>query len=759
MSGSMQPLNAGSSAGDQAEVERFLAENRLFLGPDPEIINNHRVEPRTPTEDAAMQSGVSDHVLSLVRGRLQASLDETHTMLESIASAPGSKWGDVVTGVYTPSGDLSIISSRGILGFASTGQYPVKFIQKYWLSDPTVGAFDGDVFIYNDTRYGTIHNPDQSMCAPVFWEGRLICWVSCTVHEGENGSSEPGGLVAAAQSVFDEGLKMPPFKIYERFVMKRDLVTFLQNMVRDPRLMIADIKTKAATLFRLRERILEVIAEYGPLEFTAMLRRNLEDVALEARRRIAEMPDGTVRAYCFIDSTLLEPGLLKINFAVTVRGDTMIVDLRGSSPEIGNRSLNAHLPATKVGLMTSIYMSLWPDLPHNMAVLDPIGFITDENSVVNPSYTCPGSLSVLPLFKLCTIPSLLWAKLTYGLPNRYTAIVAPQYNQTSSFIWGGLTQHNELTGNVCPDVNGAGGGARSHRDGEHALSPCFGYMADLGEQEIAEEEMPLIRLVSQSLAKDRVGFGKYRGGMGYEQVVSARGTPFLGLITGTTGSFHSATYGLFGGYGCPATPLCKVKGINVFDTFTTDPDRFSFDLVELMNNQPLAGAQYSTHPAAMAFEVVAEGEVYALCQGSGGGYGDVLERDPALVMKDIEENLLSAELARDIYKVVFDEGSLVVDAEATHAARDAERRARLARGQPYEQFLKGWLRDEPPAEIHYHGCWGDPDVIYGGPAQARMKMGGGRLQGVMMPNPYVVQIMALQAEVGRLQAELRSNGA
>jgi N-methylhydantoinase B/oxoprolinase/acetone carboxylase alpha subunit len=733
----------------EAATTRFLAENPLFLGPDPEIIRNHRIEPRSSAEERALAGSTDDHLISMMRGRLQAALDETHTMLEAIASAPGSKWGDVVTGVYTQSGDLSIISSRGILGFASTGQYPVKFIRRHWVNDPSVGAEDGDVFIYNDTRYGTIHNPDQSMCAPVYWEGELVCWISCTVHEGENGSTEPGGLAAAAQSVYDEGLKMPPFKIYDKFVMKRDLVTFLQNMVRDPRLMIADIKTKAATLFRLRERILELLGEHGPLGFIAMLRRNLEDVAIEARRRIAEMPDGTVRTHAFLDSTLLEPGLVKINFAITVRGNEMTVDLRGSSPEISNRALNSHLPATKVAIMTSIYMSLWPDLPHNMAVLDPITFLTDQNSILDPSYSCPGSLSVLPIFKLCTIPAMLWAKLTYGLPNRYTAIVAPQYNQTSSFIWGGITQHNELTGNVCPDVNGMGGGARSHADGEHALSPCFGYMADLGEQEISEEEMPLIRLVSQTLTKDRVGFGKYRGGMGYEQVVSVRGTPFLGLITGTTGSFHSATYGLFGGYGCAATPLCKIKGANVFETLRDRPHHFVFDIVDMMNNPQIEGAVYSTHAATMAFEPVNEGEVYALCQGSGGGYGDVLEREPEAVLKDIDEGLLSTATAFEIYRVRL-HGS-AVDEAATEEARSEERRARIARGRPYADFVNDWVRSAPPETIAYHGSWDDPRRVFGGPPNARREMEADALQGMMMPNPYLEYIRQLEGALADLQ--------
>ena len=120
-----------------------------------------------------------------------------------------------------------------------------------------------DGFIHNDARYGGAHNTDQSMMMPLFYQGELICWLSSTVHEGENGACEPGGMPAAAESKYDEGIKMSPFKVVENFQLKRDLVTFLQNSVRDPKLQLEDMKVKLHAVMRLRDRmttLLRVVA-------------------------------------------------------------------------------------------------------------------------------------------------------------------------------------------------------------------------------------------------------------------------------------------------------------------------------------------------------------------------------------------------------------------------------------------------------------------------------------------------------------------
>ena len=204
------------TAEEQEWVDAFLAETTLFLGPDPEIMNDHRMAPRTAEEDRLLSGPVDANDLDRVRKRIVAGLDEAFEMMEQTGAAPGAKWGDLTSAVYSASGDLIHISTGGVLAFASVLHYPVRFINKYWVGDPTVGVRDGDAFIHNDARYGNIHNTDQSMILPVFYDGELIAWVATIIHEGENGAKEPGGMPSSSESAYDDGIRMSPFKIVER---------------------------------------------------------------------------------------------------------------------------------------------------------------------------------------------------------------------------------------------------------------------------------------------------------------------------------------------------------------------------------------------------------------------------------------------------------------------------------------------------------------------------------------------------------------
>jgi acetone carboxylase, alpha subunit len=743
------------SAAQQALIDEFLDQNKLFLAPDPTIMENHRIEPRSVIEDEILSSGRIDaHKVNEVRGLVIAALDESHTMIEQMGVAPGAKWGDMTTAIFTASGDLSMIAPHGVCGFAAAVFYPIKFINKYWVNEPTVGVRDGDGFIHNDARYGGIHNTDQSMMMPVFWKGKLVCWLSATIHEGENGSCEPGGMPAAAESKYDEGLKMPPFRVAENGELKRDIVTFLQNSVRDPKLQLEDMKVRLHSVLRLRERVLKVLEEHGEEALIATLRQHIEDVVVEVQRRIRELPDGTTRTVSFADSTLRENALLKLNMAITVKGDRMIVDMRGSSPELLNRSINACQASFKTMLFTGYMQNIWPDLPFTMAVFTPFDFIFDDKSLINGSFETPQAMSLIPLFKTMTIACIPMAKLGYSLPHRYTATVAPQYDQPATLIYGGLTQHGEYVGNFCADINGMGQGGRAHRDGEHSVSPPFAAHCDLGEIELQEEDLPMIRLGAFTLAKDRVGFGKYRSGLGYEQIHTYRKSGLWGFMTGCSGSLFSSAQPLFGGYASSTYPLCKVKGINIFEVLKDKPELFSFDIIDIMNTQPFEGATYSTHDMGMTFELAAPGELYMMCQGSGGGYGDVLQRDPTLVMKDIEEDLISHDTAREIFHVVFDPQTLMLDEAATQQARDDERKARLARGVPYDEFVQTWTTPEPPAHLPFMGCWDNPTEVYGVMMGQRVKMEGAALQSQFMLNPKDVQIAGLQAQLKAVQTEL-----
>ncbi len=179
-----------------------------------------------------------------------------------------------------------------------------------------------------------------------------------------------------------------------------------------------------------------------------------------------------------------------------------------------------------------------------------------------------------------------------------------------------------------------------------------------------------------------------------------------------------------------------------------------FDIVEIMNNKPFEGASYTTHHTGLQFELAQRGELYMITQGSGGGYGDVLQRDPDLVIRDIEEGLLSHETAQRMYKLVYNPETLVLDREGTEKARQAERDARKKRGLPFKEFVKKWVKKEPPADVPYYGCWGtDRETIYAGPhgGVPRTTMSASDIQPIYMPNPRDVKIAELEAKIKELE--------
>ena len=733
--------------GDQEKsvIEKFLEDNVLFLGPDPEIMADHGVVPVTPRELEALAKFENADDINLVRHKLQTACNESFDMVEQMGAAPGAKWGDLISGLWTMNGDLAMASMGGVLIFSVLTQHPVKFILKYWKDEPTVGIRPGDVFMHNDARYGNIHNTDQSLMIPVFHDGELICFTGAIVHEGENGACEPGGMPSAAESPFDEGLKMSPFKVGENYEFRRDIMTFLQNSVREPKLQLEGMKSKLFAAMRMEARVRDAIEEYGVDAVVATLRKTLTDTEQETRRRLATWPDGKVRTNLFADGTLRENCLIKIRCELHKHGDELTIDFRGSSPEFLNRANNTVLASLK-GMLAQEFLSfVWPDLPRNQAVFAPMKVLTDKRSALNCSPDAPNAQSMMTFFPGFTAIQIGVPKFLYSAGHRSTDIIAGWYNMIVTFLYGGVNQYGELVGNVCADLNGMGGAARWNRDGEHSIAPIFAPMADIGEQELIEEEVPLMKIVPHKLMKDANGFGKYRGGHGYQQIATMKDSSMWGYMCCSIGSKFPTTMGIFGGYAPGCYPLCKVRGVNVFEVMEDQRDLLRYTVEDIMNDQPFPGAQYSTHHMGLQLEFADPGELYMITQGSGGGYGDVLDREPEAVSTEYLDELISLNTVINIYHVVLDEKTGAVDIAATSAARDAERTARKARGKPYKEFVAGWETDTPPSDIPYYGSWKDKTVLYRGspdntcPADAIVP--------IMMRDPKDVRIEQLEREL------------
>jgi N-methylhydantoinase B/oxoprolinase/acetone carboxylase alpha subunit len=456
-----------------------------------------------------------------------------------------------------------------------------------------------------------------------------------------------------------------------------------------------------------------------------------------------------VRQNLFPDGTLRENCLVKIRLEMTKRDDELILDFRGSSPEFLNRANNTILSSMKGMLAQEFLTFVWPDLPRNQAVFEPMKVITDTGSALNCSSDAPNAQSMMTFFPSFTAAQLAVPKFLYSAGERFTDVIAGWYNMIVTFIYGGVSQHGELVGNLCADLNGMGGAARSNRDGEHSIAPIFAPMADIGEQELEEEEVPILKLVPNKVMRDNQGFGKFRGGHGYQQIATVKDSAMWGFMVCSLGSKFPTTHGIFGGYGPGTFPLCKIKDVDVFKVMDDQRQLLRYTIEELMNERPFPDATYSTHHMGLQFELADRGEMYMITQGAGGGYGDVLERDPESVAADYRDGLVSIHTVRDVYHVALDPDTAAVDGEATAAARDAERAARRKRGKPYAEFVTDWETETPPADVPFYGSWGDPRVLFRGTPQDLCPADA--IAPVMMPNPKDVRIAQLEAELAHLR--------
>lgn len=704
-----------AAGGAPTEAERLQAATAFFAeimndkpvmyGPSAAIVDSNTLSPRTADEEAALATVIDEVELTVAQNRLEVILESAKEMLEQTGAAPGAKWGDLTCGLYSASGDLALSSSSGVVVFAACASAPVKHIVKDWTSEPTVGVRPGDVFYHNDARYGGVHNADQSLFIPIFAEGVLIAWAGATIHEGENGATEPGGLSPSALSVYDEGLKISPLKVAEHYTFRRDIVNLLQNNVRDPLMQLIDMRAKLAACMRIEERVLEVVKDRSREVVVATQRLALERTRDEVRRRFSEMPDGVFRAVGFCDTTLLEDRMLKMAVQLEKRGDKVICRTTGTGPAIPDRALNMDPTFARALFSNNLMNFFWSDLPRNAGYVAAIEFEFEDGSIAKSGAECPNALSMIAACFFQTLMHQCMSKLAFNRPGDIE-IIAPWYGMTQAMFYGGLNQWGMPVANLMIDINSMGGGAHADRDGEHSCAPFFASMADYGEMEDRETELPILAL-GRSLTVDNHGYGRHRGGSSVECMYMVWGVPEFALGSLATGSKFPTIPGLFGGYGGPSSPLTKFTAASPEELKTALRERGAdvpYTADALHRDGGLPGTWESVRASSTA-DIVHEGDVWMLQVGGGGGYGDPLERDPAAVMKDLRESRISHATARRIYHVVYDQARLKVDAAATEAARTAERDARRTRSLPYDEFVARWRRDDPPANVPFLGSW------------------------------------------------------
>jgi len=383
--------------------------------------------------------------------------------------------------------------------------------------------------------------------------------------------------------------------------------------------------------------MIAILDQFGRDAVMGTLRSHLEDTETEMRRRIKELPDGTTRVAAFMDSSLRENAMQKIQLAITVKGDRLILDFGGTAPQFLNRAVNTNIASFKAALVTGLLQNIWPDLPQPWRCCRPSRSSPTATASSMRKARCRRRMSLMPLFKACVIWTIPMNKLNYSVPHRYSATIARSTDQAATFIYGGLTS------TVTSPATSAATSTATAR--ALAATPTASIRCRRCSVSCAT------RASRKSTRKTRRSSGLAHSG--WRKTALALQVPrwpglradrhgtrlrHVGFMTGCEGSKFPSAQGLFGGYSCPSYQLMKIKGINIFEILKNDPKAVEvFDIVELMNKQPIKGGKYSSNDMGMTFELCNEGEIYMICQGSAAATATCWSAMPKLVMKDLEE--------------------------------------------------------------------------------------------------------------------------
>lgn len=629
-------------------------------------------------------------------------LDEGYEIFMRSSRSSMGVAGDSIVAMFNAAGDL-VNASAGTYLHAVIPPIVIKYILRHYSENP--GIHDGDIFYTNDALYGGIHNPDQVAITPVFFAGELVAWTAALSHTTETGAKEPGGMPVSATSRFEEGMNLPPMKIGQDFRINNDIIELFRAFgIRAEANVTVDLKARCTTADRVRLRIVEMCEREGVDFVTGLFRRMLDEAEKGARRRLLGWPDGTYRCVTFSDAAGNLRGLMRnCCMTMTKTDDRMLIDFTGTSPE-NLSSYNAHPQAVVGHLANYIYEYVFHDLPISSATFAPIDFVFPEASCLSPTaraatsnavMICTGAMSaVANCISRARFPTFEWQQATASMGNGGNATVI-----------AGVSQWNQpFADMIAYPINTEGQGARSCCDGMDAYGfpwCAFGRAPDV---ESIENEFPMIIPFSQHWP-DSGGHGRFRGGCGTAQFWAVHHVPALYFMAIADNSTIQTPQPIFGGYAPPTVPGLALRGTKVSELLAALEDR-TLDFQSLVEGR---FGELVTEPFGRTTRAIEGDETVTIGLSTGGaGFGDPLERDLAAIEDDLTKGLCSAWSAREVYHVIWDADRRRIDREASAALRHEARRARIARGVPFDEFEAQWSKRKPPEDIlSLYGSWPD----------------------------------------------------
>ncbi len=602
----------------------------------------------------------------ILRHRLWAINEEAATTIKLVSgSTVATEANDLNTSLMNPKGEVFVVG-RYSLAKATTLSVVAQDILENYQRNP--GIRPGDGFICNDPYLGVQHQNDVAFVMPLFHHDELIGWAGAELHQVDVGGPVPGQIQVGAKDIYGEAPLIPPIKIVERDELRFDLEREYLRRSRTPDLLGLDLRAKWAACNVARERLGQLVAQYG----VGTVRQAMEDMLAYAeakfRAKLRELPDGTWRHVTYLD---FNDEIFPIRVAMVKRDDHLVFDFHGTARQ-APATINCAYRALVAVLRGYLCMALCWDIPWSPSAIGrAVDVVTEPGTIVDCEWPAGVSKSTT---------SVSWSVgKTVGLLVGKMLACSDRWRDKAMAGWQGSMPLEELYGvdwrgrkfgGTLLDSMAGGGGARTFKDG----IDTGGYLGSMGMSianvESYEFEYPILYLYRRQ-QPDVGGPGKFRGGTGLSKAYIVHGVAEIPeQVMHCVGVEMPLSPGMYGGYPSGTNQLLIKRRTNVRDLFS--------------RSQPPGGLDELTGTLeihrAISRSFLQEGDVYCSIAMGGGGYGDPLARDPRCVARDVVAGLVSSQRAREIYGVMLSGGA--VDEAATGEAREAIRARRMAEATP-----------------------------------------------------------------------------
>ena len=571
--------------------------------------------------------------LVVIQNGLQQVCNEMDLAFVRAAFSPViSEALDRSDGIYhRDTGELIAQGELGLPVFVGTMQFSTQAV-----IERASDVQPGDVYIVNDPYLGGTHLMDVKFVKPFFYRGKLFAWLANTGHWPDTGGMVPGGFSANATEVEQEGLRLPPVKLYKRGQIDQEILSIILSNIRIADQRIGDIKAQAAALTIGEKRLTDLLDRYGADTVEAAIEELKARAAQRMRAKIATIPDGTYEGSAIVDSDGVVDEPLVIRMQVRKQGERLVFDMTGSSPPCQG-PMNSVIATTK----SSIYLAMkhiFPDVPINAGTFEPLEIVDPEGTFLYARYPRPVSGCAAEVSQ--RIAEAVFDALVKAIPDQVFAAPA---GTSGNFALGGFDPRRNRA-YVMYVISGGGYGGYAQGDGLSNGCSTIG-ISKTTPIEVMEQYYPVL-FEEYSLHEGSGGAGEQRGGFGVNYSIRLRrGEARASMVmdhgrTGPKGALGGSDGGL--------------------NTVVVDQGGRIYHPPHLSKDQDIT---------------IRPGDRVMVSTPGGGGFGNPLRRAPKLVANDVAGGYYSTEQARDMFAVILtDDGA--VDGPATEALRS--RRAKAA---------------------------------------------------------------------------------